>query len=61
MRLLTLENQRFAMVRAEIDDTGARQETTLDEPLTAELLTADGERQTADDVQIWMAAFRWRH
>ena len=52
VRLLTLENQRFAMVRAEIDDTGARQETALNEPLTAELLTADGGRQTADDVQI---------
>ena len=40
------------MVRAEIDDTGARQETALNEPLTAELLTADDGRLTADDVQI---------
>ena len=36
----------------EIDDTGARQETALNGLLTAELLTADDGRLTADDVQI---------
>ena len=40
------------MVRAEIDDTGVRQETALNGLLTAELLTADDGRLTADDVQI---------
>ena len=52
MQLLTLEKQSFAIVRADIDENGARQETTLSEALTAELLTAEGNRLAEDDVQL---------
>ena len=50
--LLTLEKQRFAIVRADINEEGARQETTLGDALTAELLTAENGRLAADEVTL---------
>ena len=52
VRLLTLEKQSFTVVRADIDEEGERQETTLGDALTADLLTADGGKLAVDDVQM---------
>ena len=47
-QLLTLEKQRFSLMRAEIGEDGARQETAVQEEITADLCTVDGTIVTGD-------------
>ena len=48
MQLLTLEKQRFSLMRAEIGEDGARQETAVQEEITVDLCMADGTIVTGD-------------
>lgn len=48
MQLLTLEKQRFSLMRAEIGEDGARQETAVQEEITVDLCTVDGTIVTGD-------------
>lgn len=48
MQLLTLEKQRFSLMRAEIGEDGARQETAVQEEITVDLCAVDGTIVTGD-------------
>lgn len=48
MQLLTLEKQRFSLMRAEIGGDGARQETAVQEEITVDLCAVDGTIVTGD-------------
>ena len=48
MQLLTLEKQRFSLMRAEIGEDGERQETAVQEEITVDLCAVDGTIVTGD-------------